>query len=355
MVTAVSSPTLTTEAHAVSPRSSTTEVPSLSFDDLQDHKPMEGSTIGKIVAGAIAGGSLLILVLYLLFRRWKTRRDNCNPKNRGVLPGPRLPTGLNLAPPIYRRDEGDGWHTPPRSEGSHPVGDLEANGEQPDIGLQYYSKSTHPDRDGPVSLEKTVDEPFSNVTPSSLPARQSYAPSSPPWSTENDSSTLHSRRSNATIHWPLPKSIVSSPALLMTREPPSISPLSPLSPFGDFETVKAEVEDHIEKEYHRQDAYKKLSGEVSDVVLTNTPGSVSRARQNMTTATQAPKKPGSVARARQNIETARGTTEQPRREVEARQNMGGLRDFIRQLDAQCDDEETNETGTVIRRKSKRAH
>ncbi|KAF2438563.1 hypothetical protein P171DRAFT_491221 [Karstenula rhodostoma CBS 690.94] len=355
----VSSPTLTTAIATVSPRSSTT---SLSFDDVQGHKPMEGSTIGGTIVGVIAGGSLLILVLYLLFRRWKTRRANCNPKIRGVLAGPRIPTGSTVPASVYRRDGSDGWHTLPKSESSHPGGgDLEASVEQHDVGLQYYSESAHSQIDGQASSRRTAKERSSaivedNLTPSGSPARQSLAPISPPWSAENESSTLHSRRSNATIHWPLPKSTVSSPALLMNaREPPTISPLSPLSPFGDYDTVKAEVEEHIEKEQHRQDAYKKLSGEISDAALTKKPGSVSRARQNMTAAHEAPKKPGSVARARQNIEAARGATEQPRREIGARQNMGALRDFIRELDAQCGDEEINETGTVIRRKSKRAY
>ncbi|KAL5412030.1 hypothetical protein PMIN03_004503 [Paraphaeosphaeria minitans] len=358
-ITAVSSSTVTIATSTVSPRFLTTEVPSFSFDDVQDHEPMTESSIGGAVVGIIAGGSLLILALYLLFRRYKTRRDNRNPKNRGVLPGPRLPTGSTVAASICRRDESDGWHTLPRSESSHLAGNLQANVGQPDIGLQYYSESAHSRTDDPVSLKKTVEDRSSaipdNVTPSSSPPRQAYAPTSPPWSAGNDDSTLHSRRSNSTIHWPLPKSTVSSPALLMNaRKPPSISPLSPLSPFGDFDTVKAEIEEHIETEHHRQDAYKKLSGEVSDAVLTTKPGSVSRARQNMAVAQKA-LKPGSVARARQNIETARGATEQPRRVVEARQNLGGLRDFIRELDAQCGDEEINETGTVIKRKSKRAH
>lgn len=321
---------------------------------------MERGTIGGTVVGVIAGGSLLILVLYLLFRRWKTHRDNCNLKNRGVLPGPRLPTGSTVAASVYRRDESVGWHTPPKSESSH-LRDPETNDGQDDIGLQYDSESAPSQTDGPASPKDTVKERFSaladdKVTPSGSPSRHSHAPTSPPWPAENERSTLYSRRSNATIDWPLPKSTVSSPALLMNaREPPAISPLSPLSPFADFDRVKAEVEQHIETEQHRQDAYKKLSGEVSDDVLTKKLGSVSRERQDMVGTQEAPKKLGSVARARQNIEAARGAREQPRREIEARQNTGGLRDFIRELDAQCGDEEANETGTVIRRKSKRAY
>jgi hypothetical protein len=98
-----------------------------------------------------------------------------------------------------------------------------------------------------------------------------------------------------------------------------------------------------------------LSGEVSDASLTKKPGSVSRARQNITAAREAQKKPGSVARARQNIAAARGAIEQPRAETSTHQNMTGLQDFIRGLDAQCSDEEVNGTGTVVRRKNKRAH
>jgi hypothetical protein len=301
---------------------------------------MEGSAIGGTVVGVIAGGSLLVLVLYLLFRRWKTRKDNCNPKYRGLLAGPRVPTGSTVPASAYRPDGSDGWHTPLRSERNHQASDLEANHEGRDIGLQYYSDSANSPADGPTSPSKErsstiVDD---HVTPSGWPARQSQDHTSPPWSADNESSTLHSRRSNTTIDWPLPKSTVSSPALLMnvqsrTKKPPAISPLSPLSPFGDYDTVRAEVEEQAEKEQHRQDAYKKLSGEVSDASLTKKPGSVSRARQNITAAREAQKKPGSVARARQNIAAARGAIEQPRAETSTHQNMTGLQDFIRGLDA----------------------
>jgi hypothetical protein len=228
--------------------------------------------------------------------------------------------------------------------------------------LQYCSEFPYSPADGPTffSKERSSTIVEDHVAPSGSPARQSQVHTSTPWSVGNQSSTLLSRRSNTTIDWPLPKSTVSSPALLMSvqsrmQEPPAISPLSPLSPFGDYDTVRTEVEEQAEKEQHRQDAYKKLSGEVSDASHAKKPGSVSRARQNMTTAREAQKKSGSVARARQNITAVRGATEQPRAGTGTQQNMTGLQEFIRGLDVQCSDEEVNETGTVIRRKNKRAH
>ncbi|KAL1606385.1 hypothetical protein SLS60_003788 [Paraconiothyrium brasiliense] len=335
----------------------TTEASSFSYVELADRKPIKGTTIGGILVGVLAGASLLLLALYLLFRRWKLRRDNRNPKNRGVLAGPRVPTGSTVAASLYRRDGSDSWNTPPKSERSQPVVDLEANVGQQDIGLQYYSESNYSRTDGPAS-SKTAKEPTpgsidDNTSACGSPTRhaQIFTSLEP---AENEASTLHSRRSNTTIDWPLPKSTVSSPGLLMNA--PKISPMSPLSPFGNFDAVREQVEEQAEKEKHRQDAYRNLTGEEAGAALTKKPGSVSRARQNMVAPPEPLMKAGSVARARQNIVAARGAAEQPGRVTGPRRNTVGLVDFLRELDGQCGDEadmETNETGTVVRRKNKR--
>ncbi|KAJ4356605.1 uncharacterized protein N0V89_004640 [Didymosphaeria variabile] len=338
-----------------------TEASSFSYADLADRKSIQGAAIGGIIVGVLAGATLLLLALWLLCRRWKLHRHNRNPKNRGVLPGPRVPTGSTVPASLYRRS--DSWNTPPKSERSQPLADLdlEANVGQQDIGLQYYSESNYSQTEGPASSKKTAKERTEvniddNTSAVGSPARHAQILTSSPESVENESITLHSRRSNATIDWPLPKSTVSSPALLMKA--PEISPLSPLSPFGDFDAVKQQVEEQIEKERHRQDAYWKLSGEVAGAALTKKPGSVARARKNIMASREAPKKAGSVARARQNIMAVRGAAEQPGKVTSPRQNTIGLMDFLREHDAQCGDEtdvETNETGTVVRRKNKRAH
>lgn len=336
---------------------------SRSFVNSEVHKAMNGSTVGGIVVGTIAGISLLFLMLYLLFRRYKARQDHRNPRNRGVLPGPRVPTGGTVPPSAYRNIGSDGGGTPPTS--AQPVRDGEANADpQQDIGLQYYSESVYSQSNGHNSSRKTRKVRPSNiiVSPDGSPIRQHQAPSSPLWPTENDSSTLHSRDSNvAAADWPLPKSTVSSPALLTdalskTRGAPKISPLSPISPFGDFDAVKEQVEERAETEHHRQEAYKQLSGETPDGELTRFPGSVTRARMNLVATQEAPKKPGSVARARQNMEAERGVCEMPRDVGSMEQSARGLRDFVREFHARAEKEsdvEVNETGTVVRRKSKR--
>ena len=56
---------------------------------------LHGHTISAVVIGGIAGLSIIILGFYLLHRKYKLCYTRHQP-TRGVLPGPRIPTGTNV-------------------------------------------------------------------------------------------------------------------------------------------------------------------------------------------------------------------------------------------------------------------
>ncbi|KAJ4290450.1 hypothetical protein N0V90_010666 [Kalmusia sp. IMI 367209] len=358
-------PPMTTETLTIT--TATTDLSTLQMSDpsqsstYSDNKPLNGSVIGGIVVGIIAGVSLLSLALYVLLRRCKARKSKRNVTTPGLLPGPRVPTGSSVHSSRFHRsaclDSDDATNDTllvdhaalPCSYGKFtlaPTSNFEASPKLAQGPQQYaeqeihnelhnavaaYSSSSMYSRPGDEAIKghASGEHDYGNVSHASSTVREPQLPLFSPWSVDDDvddnddAVTHHNRSSNGSLNWPLPKSTVSSPALLTTHLRSQAEPSGPLT---DAEADKEQAE----KAKHRRAAERALSGLQPSADDAKQPGSVARARQNMLAAQEASKKPGSVAH--------------------ARQNMVAVQDFGSEDDDE-DDVEVSATGTVVRRKS----
>ena len=205
--------------------------------------------------------SILLLLLYLFLSQRREQRHHHDPRIRGILSGPRLPTGSTVDQASIRAFA---------QSGRNGSGILSR--DAPSAGHAELSSNSE------TTLVSVSPSPPSLL----LPEYHAYAPD-----VGLETNAAHQDVGLQTSSTSIICQTVFLPSIRTAGKgfsPVMISPLPPVSPFADFDTYRIEAEKGMgEVERNRGAAYRMLSGEIPAPIdeLVRELGRVSRGRREM--------------------------------------------------------------------------